>query len=50
LHADRADLAFAVVLGFQDHAVIIRGSWMLNFAEAEAIMPPQKSYAVGLEI
>jgi hypothetical protein len=39
LHPDRADFEFAVVLCLEDHAVIVRGLRMLNFAEGERGRP-----------
>jgi len=40
VHADRADFKFAVVLCFQNHAVIIWSLRMLNFADAEVVHRP----------
>jgi hypothetical protein len=33
LHADRSDFEFLIMIGFQDHAEIVRRLRMLNFAE-----------------
>ena len=40
LDADRPNFELAVVLGLQDHTVIIQGLGMLNFAEAEMVHTP----------